>query len=75
MSVCGVGMGELHPSPWKRVCWDGALFSPAFLVLKADTVSAIPVMSAELVQLIQQPQLLLLQPDARLPGFWYTWTC
>ena len=33
---------------------------PVFLVLKTDTVSAILVMSAELVQLFQQSQLLLL---------------
>jgi len=53
-------MGELHPCPWKRVFWDGALLSPVFSVLKTNTVLAVSVMSAELVRLFQQSQLLLL---------------
>lgn len=42
---------------------------PAFSVLKTDTVSAILVMSAELVQLFQQSQLLLLVLISQILGF------
>lgn len=79
MSVCGVGMGELHPCPWKRVGGDGAFLSPMFLVQKTDGVSysgyvcgscvATPAVQLLLILLLSQVLGLQVSDTLRLVDF------